>query len=298
MDGRLDILSADQEDMMSMDDTIPSMRWYMWTNTGSGWTEHVLFNNGLGGHDTIIGDSDQDGDLDLLTKTWYRCTKNSNSGIKHVDWYKNNEIEQSSNAIKLSMNPSSGWHEHGNGLWQSINGGYITGQQDPPGSGNGGFLISDQTFGDYEVVFDVWPDYGIDSGIFLRNTNTDEQAYQVTIDYQPENPMGSVYITNVGDYREFSLVDEDEISGSSPYFDSDAWSYIWKENDWNQFRISIEGNPPTIIVWINGFKVHEYTDTQARFPSSGYIALQVHPGASEWPSGKIVRFRNIKVYTK
>ncbi len=294
LDGRLDILSCDQEDMMQS--SIPLMRWYMWTNTGTGWTEQVLFDNGLGGHDTIAADADQDGDMDILDKEWYPWPQNSDNGLKHLDWYENHAIDQSGSGTKLSMNPSSGWHTHGGALWEGVGGGYIRGQQNPPGSGNGGFLITDQTFGDFEMVLDAWPDYGVDSGVYVRNTDTDEQGYQVTIDYQPANPMGSVYIENVGDYREFSISDESHITGSPSLFDIDAWSYIWKENDWNQFRIRVEGNPAKITVWINGWKVTEYQDTQARFPSSGHIALQVHPTASEFPAGKVVRFRNIKVY--
>src|SRR5213593_2802658 len=47
----------------------------------------------------------------------------------------------------------AGWHTnaqeivHGKGGRWSVEGGAITGEQDPPGSGNGGILMTDQDYG-------------------------------------------------------------------------------------------------------------------------------------------------------
>ncbi len=53
----------------------------------------------------------------------------------------------------------AGWHKnpekigHGTGgIWQ-VEEGSITGEQDPPGSGNGGILLTDKKFGDFELLF-------------------------------------------------------------------------------------------------------------------------------------------------
>ena len=53
------------------------------------------------------------------------------------------------------------------GRWVVENGA-ITGSQDIPG--NGGILITDEQYGDFEVVLEMNNDFGPDSGLFLRTT--------------------------------------------------------------------------------------------------------------------------------
>src|SRR5690242_17353271 len=69
-----------------------------------------------------------------------------------------------------------GWHKnpekigHGTGGHWAVEDGAITGEQDPPGSGNGGILLTDRTFGDFELSIDMKPDWGVCSGLFIRST--------------------------------------------------------------------------------------------------------------------------------
>ena len=70
--------------------------------------------------------------------------------------------------------------------------GAIVGEQDPPGSGNGGILLTDRTFGDFEVTLEVKPDWGVCSGLFLRSTEKG-QCYQVMIDYREKGNIGEIY---------------------------------------------------------------------------------------------------------
>jgi len=44
------------------------------------------------------------------------------------------------------------------GRWQ-VEDGVLTGEQYPPGSGNGGILMTDQKYGDFELTIDLKPDY-------------------------------------------------------------------------------------------------------------------------------------------
>jgi len=85
----------------------------------------------------------------------------------------------------------NGWHasaktghssasQHKSGGRWFVEDGAIVGSQDIPG--NGGILITDEQFGDYEVVLEMNNDFGPDSGLFLRSTE-DGTAYQAMIDY-------------------------------------------------------------------------------------------------------------------
>ena len=53
------------------------------------------------------------------------------------------------------------------GRW-SVKDGVLEGGQDPPGSGRGAYLLSDDTFGDFELELEARPDWPIDTGIMVR----------------------------------------------------------------------------------------------------------------------------------
>lgn len=65
------------------------------------------------------------------------------------------------------------------GRWV-VEDGAIVGSQDIPA--NGGLVITDQMFSDFEVKLEMKNDFGPDSGLFLRSTE-DGKAWQAMIDY-------------------------------------------------------------------------------------------------------------------
>src|SRR6059058_5871324 len=71
---------------------------------------------------------------------------------------------------------------HGTGGNWQVEDGTITGEQDPPGSGNGGILLTDRKFGDFELSIDLKPDWGICYGLFVR-ANDRGQGLQMMVDY-------------------------------------------------------------------------------------------------------------------
>lgn len=81
-----------------------------------------------------------------------------------------------------------GWHKnpqrigHGTGGHWFVEDGAITGEQDPPGSGNGGILLTDKQYGNFELRIDLKPDWGVCSGLFLRSTDKG-QCLQMMVDY-------------------------------------------------------------------------------------------------------------------
>src|SRR5580692_7771117 len=80
------------------------------------------------------------------------------------------------------------------GRWE-VQDGYILGSQDIPG--NGGILITDAQFANFEVVLEMKNDFGPDSCLFLR-TNEKGQCYQAMIDYYPKGNLMGIYGEGIG----------------------------------------------------------------------------------------------------
>src|SRR6187401_3401989 len=90
----------------------------------------------------------------------------------------------------------AGWHKpphkmrHGSGgSWTVEPSGVLVCEQDPPGSGNGGILLSDEEFGDFELEFEMNPGWGADSGVFFRCTDAGD-GFQYYVDYHNSGNVG------------------------------------------------------------------------------------------------------------
>ncbi len=198
-----------------------------------------------------------------------------------------------------------GWHVsgktgHGKGGRWVVEDGAITGSQDVPG--NGGIVITDKEYGDFDVILEMRNDFGPDSGLFLRSTETGK-AYQAMVDYHPRGNLMGVYLEGLGgggarNYDLGATADEIKPKDFPAYpcpFTPEQWKTLWKPGQWNELRARIVGNPPTVETWINAVKVVEFKDTQKRLPDKGGIALQVH-GGGDWTK-HFVRYRNVRVRT-
>jgi hypothetical protein len=183
------------------------------------------------------------------------------------------------------------------GKWV-VDDGAITGTQDMPG--NGGIVVTDAKYKDFEVVLEMKNDFGLDSGLFLRSTE-DGKAYQAMIDYYPGGNLMGIYGEGIGGFgsRNYSFLDspekikEDKADFALPV-SPEKWPTFWKDGEWNELKARIVGNPPTITTWIKGVKFMEWTDDKKRLDDGG-IALQVHGGAPDRFFGKFARYRNIRV---
>src|SRR5687768_5830332 len=131
-----------------------------------------------------------------------------------------------------------GWHVsaqtgHGTGGKWVINKGAIHGTQDRPG--NGGIVITDAQFGDFEVELEMNNDYGPDSGLFLRS-NDKGQAYQAMIDYHPDGNLMGVYGEGIGGFvaRNFITLETPDRIRTAEYpafplpFPPERWPKLWK----------------------------------------------------------------------
>ena len=171
----------------------------------------------------------------------------------------------------------SGWHvsgstSHGTGGRWHLDSGIISGTQDRPG--NGGILLSDESFEDVDVSLEFSIDAGVDSGLFLRSSEKGE-AYQVMLDHVPGGSIGGIW-------------------GEAlfPTLSIPAASTMWDPAGWNTLRARIRGQPPRIEVWLNEVKITDFRDSISR-RESGSIGLQVHGGGDL--TGKWARFRAISV---
>lgn len=190
----------------------------------------------------------------------------------------------------------SGWHvsktaRHGRTPDFHVVHGVLLGTQQP--YGQGGMLVTDRKYRNFELTLEAKPDWGCDSGIFFRTTESGA-AYQITMDY-----LGT------GNGNLGRMIGEGGISlggggrgPGTPQATPSAASQAWKREEWNLIRVRVEGTVPKVTVWINNQLVNEQQDTENHAPEGmveGPIALQVHGGTDRWVPGGFWRWRNIGI---
>ena len=198
------------------------------------------------------------------------------------------------------------------GDWQIVDGA-ITGGQEPPGSGVGGYLITSEKFADFELSLETNPDWGVDTGIMIRATGIGSQGFQVLVDHREGGNIGSFYGNGIGGFntRQFGFRAKtdlaDNVVGLTPVAYRDlspqpnpgkseaTWSAgpeaffeTWRFGDWNEIRVRCTGRLPTLVTWINGEKmasldsanlVAQGYDAEAvatLLGPAGHIAFEVH----------------------
>jgi hypothetical protein len=190
----------------------------------------------------------------------------------------------------------------------------IVGRQEPPGSGYGGYLITERTFGDFELRLQANPDWPADTGIMIRRRPDSWAGLQVLLDHRRSGSIGGFYGNGIGGFHAvpfaldvtrgadgaatglrmddpstsvepFTAAKRDMLSRAA---DIDDFLGAWRWQDWNDFRIRCVGDIPTVTVWINELLVAEIDMASLRAedydPAAvsallgrrGHIALEVH----------------------
>jgi hypothetical protein len=159
--------------------------------------------------------------------------------------------------------------------------------------GQGGILLTDKKYKNFDLYMEVKIDSFTNGGIFIRSSESGI-AYQVEFDENSKS-TGSLY----GERMQVSKGAE-----------ATGRSKVWKENDWNSFRIRMTGDVPRVMLWINGVQMWDVTQPKKDFiagVTEGMIGLQSHwtalysPAAGEWNGlqswapGAAHRYRNIAI---
>jgi hypothetical protein len=151
-----------------------------------------------------------------------------------------------------------GWNVLGNANWELEDGAV----QADSGSG---FLVTPESYSDFELTLEFWVDEPANSGIFIRCA--DAESVRDT----------NCYEVNIYDTR----ADQTYRTGGIVHIAAPT-SVINAGGRWNTYEITAQG--PRLTVTLNGTRTVEVEDPQF---ADGPIALQYGAG--------IVKFRNVRI---
>jgi hypothetical protein len=160
--------------------------------------------------------------------------------------------------------------------------------------GQGGVLLTDRKYRNFELYLEVKPVWGTNGGILLRSTESGS-AYQVEL-----SGDGGPTTANL-------LGERLPISTTAQATDLDR---VWKPGEWNSFRIRMEGDAPHLTLWVNGTRMWDVVEPRNDLfagATEGHIAFQTNwtsthtpiPDAAccpgNWRPGAAHRFRNVAI---
>jgi hypothetical protein len=192
--------------------------------------------------------------------------------------------------------------------------GYIVGEQEFPGSGYGGYLITEETFGDFELVMEVRPDWPADTGIMVRRLRDDWSGFQILLDHRESGGIGGFFGNGLASFMAalFKIKalrdDHGQVIGLQPdtpegsqeplqpeqlarsSYAANVQDFLkaWAWGEWNEMRIRVVGAMPVITTWVNGVKIAQLDTATMQAPNydpdailemlgtRGHIALEVH----------------------
>lgn len=179
-----------------------------------------------------------------------------------------------------------GWTKKGGAATYAVDNGTILGTS---GKGPNTFLVSDSTYGDFELTAEVkLEDDSLNSGIQVRSALEERDGQPHLVGPQAEieaAPPASVQAAPAGEAGYLYA----EATGRGWLSQNRKPLKVFKNGAWNTFRIRAVGD--SIQTWINDTPVARIQDPQSN--TSGHIGLQVHsvPGNAHWQ----VRWRNIRL---
>jgi hypothetical protein len=194
----------------------------------------------------------------------------------------------------------------------------LVGQQDSPGSGYGGYLVTEKDYGDFELILEMRPDWPADTGVMLRRLPDSWEGFQVLVDHRPSGGIGGFFGNGLASFsavpfavdvardaagQPVGLIADDSDTSVEPVtqekrarlaYAADVADFlkVWRWDDWNELHIRCVGALPLITTWVNGLKVAELDTATLDSPNykpadvlqvlgtRGHIALEVHDNDS------------------
>lgn len=196
----------------------------------------------------------------------------------------------------------------------TVEDGALVGRQDPPGSGYGGYLITERAYADFELVLEMKPDWPADTGVMVRRRPDTWEGFQVLADHRSHGGIGGFFGNGLASFSAVPFtVDVDTDTDGDPTglriddpgtgpgtaiahrrsqlaraCDAEEFLAAWRWGQWNELRVRCVGHLPRLTTWINGLLVAELDTAAVDWPGydpravadtlgpSGHIALEVH----------------------
>ena len=136
--------------------------------------------------------------------------------------------------------------------------------------GQGGILLTDRRFTDFELHLEVLPDRGTNGGVLFRSTESGS-GYQIEVEGAGLGGTGNLL---------------GEMLRVTTSAQSEGLRAVWRQEDWNSLRLRVEGEIPRITLWVNEvlmWDVQAERNDLIADERSGSIGLQVHWSATLSP---------------
>ncbi|MDO8475511.1 MAG: DUF1080 domain-containing protein [Candidatus Rokubacteria bacterium] len=158
------------------------------------------------------------------------------------------------------------WNRIGDANWRAADGAIVADK------GKGGYLVSKNSYKDFQIRAEFWADHTTNSGVFIRCTDpskiTATNAYEVNIfDQRPDPSYGTGAIVN------FAKVSPMPKAGGK----------------WNTYEITAKGSQ--LIVVLNGVQTVNIQNSQF---AQGSVALQYGSGPKDAPGG-VIKWRKVQI---
>ncbi len=160
--------------------------------------------------------------------------------------------------------------------------------------GQGGVLLSDKKYGDFELYLEFKGEPGTNGGVFLRS-NESGSAYQIEMSGDGEAGTGDL----IG-----------EMLHTTTRAQATHLAKVWHQGEWNSLRLRMVGAKPRATLWVNGvqmWQIQAGRNDLIADVTEGMIALQLHwsstflpvPGGRccdySWRPGVAHAYRNIAI---
>lgn len=158
------------------------------------------------------------------------------------------------------------WNRVGDANWRAEDGAIVADK------GKGGFLVSKNSYKDFQIRAEFWADHTTNSGIYMRCANpdviTDKTCYEANIfDQRPDPTYGTGGIVH--------------IAPVSPMPKAGG--------KWNTYEITVKGSQLTVV--LNGVQTARVEHSQF---AQGPIALQFANRPQDNPGGAI-KWRKLQI---